>query len=106
MNREWTRSIQHLPAKQFYEVITNAMNSEVEKQKSYTFYSLATAMFTALRRRYGLNGDELHSIAQDAVDISNGIETPSELDARLFEETGFSAYEPPSQSKLKYIPRG
>ena len=93
-----------MPAKQFYEVINNAMNTEVEKQKSYTFYSLAASMFTALRRRYSLNGDELHSIAADAVEISNGLETPSELDARLFEETGFSIYEPPSQSKLKYIP--
>lgn len=106
MNREWTRSIQHLPAKQFYEVISSTIANECEKSKSYTFYNLATAMFTALRRRYGFGGDELHSIAQDAVDISNGLETPSELDAILFEETGFSAYEPPSQSKLKYIPRG
>ena len=106
MNREQLRRVQHLPAAQFYEIIKNVVYDEAEKQKSYTFYSLAASMFTVLRERFpeAMTGDMLHSIAQDAVDKSNGLETPAELDARLYEETGFSIYEPPSQSKLKYIP--
>ena len=108
MNREQLRRVQHLPAAQFYQVIGNVVEEEVEKQKAFTFYNLATAMFTALRQRFPdvMTGEMMHSIAQDTVDISNGIETPSELDAKLLGETGFSCYEPPHESKLRYIQKG
>lgn len=106
MNREQLRRVQHLPAAQFYEVIKNVVEEEVEKQKSYTFYNLAAAMFTALRQRMpeAMTGDMMHSIAVDTCDISNGLETPAELDAMLLADTGFSVYEPPSESVLNYIP--
>lgn len=106
MNREQLRRVQHLPAAQFYEVIGNVVQEEVEKQKAYTFYNLATSMFTALRNRFPdlMTGDVMHSIAVDTCDISNGLETPAELDAKLLADTGFSVYEPPSESVLNYIP--
>lgn len=105
MNRQQLRQVQHLPAAQFYEVIANVVNDEVERARSYTFYSLAASMFTALRRRFPeMNGDVLHSIAQDTVDISNGIETPSELAAIIKEQTGFDIYKPPHEDEtLEYI---
>lgn len=108
MNRDQLRRIQHLPAAKFYEVIKGVVEEEVEKQKSYTFYNLAASMFTALRERYPdmMTGDMMHSIAVDTCDISNGLETPAELDAKLSADTGFSVYEPPSESLLNYIPKG
>lgn len=106
MNRQQLRAIQHLPAAQFYTVIGNVVEEEVEKEKSYTFYNLATSMFTALRRRFPeMDGNTLHSIAKDTCDIANGIETPAELAAIIKAETGFDVYLPPSEETvLKYIP--
>lgn len=108
MNREQLRRIQHLPADKFYAVIAEVVHDEAERQKQFTFYNLAASMFTALRQRFPdtMTGEMMHSIAQDTVDISNGLETPSELDAKLLEETGFSCYEPPHESKLRYIEKG
>lgn len=108
MNREQLRRVQHLPAAKFYEVIQNVVDEEVEKWKAFTFNNLAACMFTALRERFPdlMTGDMMHSIAVDACDISKGEITPHELDARLYEETGFSVYEPPSESLLNYIPKG
>lgn len=106
MNREQLRSVQHLPAKQFYQVISNVVNEEVEKQRNYTFYNLAASMFTALRERFPalMTGDMLHSVAVDTIRIANGIETPAELAARLKEDTGFDIYLPPSEeATLRYI---
>lgn len=98
MNREQLRSVQHLPAKQFYQVISNVVNEEVEKQRNYTFYNLAASMFTALRERFPalMTGDMLHSVAVDTIRIANGIETPAELAARLKEDTGFDIYQRPA----------
>lgn len=108
MNREQLRSVQHLPAAKFYEVIKNVVEEEAEKQKAFAFYDLAACMFTELRARFPglMTGDMMHSIALDAVNRSHELETPHELDAVLFAETGFSVYEPPMESKLKYIPKG
>lgn len=108
MNREQLRSVQHLPAKQFYQVISNIVNDECARTRDYTFYNLATAMFTALRQRFpdAMTGDMLHSIAVDTIEIANGIETPSELAAALKAETGFDVYLPPSESELRYIEKG
>jgi hypothetical protein len=104
MNRKQLREVQHLPAAKFYDVIAAVVKDEVEREKSFTFYNLAASMFTALRRRYNLNGDMLHSIAIDTIDISNGLETPSELAAILKEETGFDIYQPPhDDDSLTYI---
>lgn len=107
MNREQLRRVQHLPAAQFYEIISNVVKDEVEKQKAYTFYNLAASMFTALRERYPdmMTGDVMHSIAVDTCDIANGLETPAELAATIKAETGFDVYLPPSEETvLKYIP--
>ena len=108
MNREQLRRVQHLPAAQFYEVIKNIVEEEAETRKAYAFYDLAACMFTELRERfpYIMTGDMMHSIALDAVNRSHDIETAHELDAKLFEETGFSIYEPPTESKLNYIEKG
>lgn len=108
MNREDIRRLQHLPAAQFYQMMLTTVNDEVEKARAYTFNNLAACMFTVLRKRFPdiMTGDMMHSIAQDVMDINNEIETPTELDEILFAETGFSIYEPPSKSKLKYIERG
>ena len=108
MNRQQLRRVQHLPAAQFYQIIANVVEEEAEKQKGYAFNNLAACMFTALRERFPaiMTGEMMHSIALDVVELSHGIEGPSELDAILYEQTGFSIYEPPSQSSLKYIPKG
>ena len=108
INRETLRRLQHLPAAQFYQAVVDTVNDEVERARAYTFNNLAACLFTALRQRFPdiMTGDMLHSIAQDTIDLNNEIETPSELDAVLLEETGFSIYEPVNQSKLNYIEKG
>lgn len=108
MNRNQLRSVQHLPRDKFYEVIKNVVAEEVEKEKHYTFYNLGTAMYLALIRRFPeiMTGDMCHSIAVDAVEISNGIEPPQELAEMIKEKTGFDIYMPPSQDdKHTYIPK-
>ena len=108
MNRRTFREIQHLPKDKFDKVITSVIEEEVEKQKAFTFYNLAASMFTALRRRFPdiMTGDMINSIAIDTVDISNGLETPSELAAALKAETGFDIYEKPHEADFKYIEKG
>ena len=108
MNREQLRHVQHLPAAQFYKIIANIVEEEAEKQKGFAFNNLAACMFTVLRERFPsiMTGDMMHSIALDAVNRSHEPETPHELDAVLFAETGFSVYEPPTESKLRYIQKG
>lgn len=108
MNRKTFRDIQHLPREQFDRVITSVVEEEVEKQKAYTFYNLATSMFTALRRRFPdiMTGEMINSIAIDTVDISNGLETPSELAAALKAETGFDVYAKPHEADFRYIEIG
>lgn len=108
MNRERIRYLQHLKAKDFLEVYKNVVNEEVEKQRSYAFNDLAACMFTELRERFPqlMTGEMMHSIALDTVNRSHGVETAHELDAILYAETGFSIYEPPDQSALRYIEKG
>lgn len=106
MNREQLRHVQHLPAAQFYKIIANIVEEEAEKRKAFAFNNLAACMFTVLRKRFPglMTGDMMHSIAQDTCDLSHEVEVPYELDMKLLEETGFSIYEPPHESKLNYIP--
>lgn len=108
INRQTIREIQHLPRKEFENVVNQVIRDETERARAFYFNLACTSMFTALINRYPWmeNGDILHSIAVDTVDIANGIEPASELRALLLERTGFDVYEKPHESALNYIEKG
>ena len=105
MNRQQLRSVQHLPAAQFYQVISNVVNEEAERARSYAYYDAWASMFTVLVDYWPekMTGDMLHSIAVDTLKYINGTDTPAELAQKLLDRTGFDIYEAPSKSALNYL---
>ena len=90
------------------KTVEQVFEAEYDKVRSYAYYNAWVSMLLALVKRHPHLGNarELHSLAVDTLEICNGAAPPSELAARLLEETGFDIYERPSESALKYVPPG
>ena len=106
MNRAQLRSVQHLPAAQFYQVIGNVVEEEAKKRENFAYYNAWVSTFLALHDRWPdlITGDMLHTIAVDTLEYINGLETPTELAEILLERTGFDIYKKPSDdTEHRYV---
>jgi len=109
MNRQTLREIKALPLREFERIVNEVIESETRKARAYAYNDAWASAFSALVDRYPeiMTGDVLHSIACDTVDYVNGVETASEVAAKLKERTGFDIYTPPhTDPDHEYIEKG
>lgn len=105
-NRETRRKMSRYGIGQ--ETVEQVFETEYGRVRAYAYYNAWVSMLLALVKRHPRlrNARELHSLAVDTLEICNGAAPPSELAARLLEETGFDIYEKPSESDVEYAPPG
>lgn len=107
MNRETWRWFKGLSYEEGDKLLNDIYGKEIYNERVYAYKDAFSRVFTALHRRHPeMDGNELHSIAVDAVELTHGIETPEELIVQLYEETGFDIRQRVEDQGLEYIPIG
>ena len=104
INRAQWRALKGMSTQEGLEFLGNLVDDESKRVREYAYYDAWTSMMLALADRYPLTAAELHSIAVDTLEYTNGVQTPAELALVLKERTGFDVREKPADSELEYIP--
>ena len=106
LNRQMRRELAHCGKLEAY--MNDVYEREHERVRAHAYPHAWVSMMLALADRFPdvMTAEMLHSIAVDTLEYINGIEPAHELAAWLKERTGFDIDERPSESELRYIPKG